>query len=33
MDLLGVTALSVEVSAGKVKLGDMLKTSNLALSH
>jgi len=33
MDLWGVTALYVEVSAGKVKLWDMLPTSSLALSH
>jgi len=33
MDLLGVTALSVEVFAGEVKLGDMLLTSLFALSY
>jgi len=33
MDLLGVTALSVEVIPEKMKLGDMLQTSNRALSH
>jgi len=32
MDLLGVTALSVEVFAGEVKLGNMLLTSLFALS-
>jgi len=33
MDLLGVTALSVEVCAGEVKLGDMFPTSLFALPY
>ena len=33
MDVLGVTALSVEVFAGEVKLGDMLLTSLFVLSY